>query len=95
MVLKSIKSSVIPEYLVWFINSSTTQNELISYGRGSVLPAINKTILGDLTIDVPDVETQHKIVVLDQLKKQETKIINQLDQLKTTKLELQLKSKTI
>jgi restriction endonuclease S subunit len=94
MVLKNIKPAVLPEYLVWFINLSTTQNELINYGRGSVLPAINKTILGDLMIDVPDIETQHKIVALDQLKKQETKIINHLDQLKTTQLELQLKSKT-
>jgi hypothetical protein len=95
MVLKNIKPTVAPKYLVWFINSSTTQNELISYGRGSVLPAINKTILSDLIIDVPDLETQHKIVALDQLKKQETKIINQLDELKITQLEIQLKSKTI
>ncbi|AWH73230.1 hypothetical protein DCS32_03335 [Dokdonia sp. Dokd-P16] len=95
MVLKNIESTVMPKYLVWFINLSTTQNELIKYGRGSVLPAINKTILGDLTIDVPDLKTQHIIVTLDQLKKQETRIIKQLDQLKTTKLELQLKSKTI
>jgi hypothetical protein len=95
MVLKNIKSIILPEYLVWFINLSTTQNELITLSRGSVLPAINKTILGDLTIDVPDVETQLKIVALDQLKKQETKIINQLDDLKITQLEIQLKSKTI
>lgn len=94
MVLKNIKPMVIPKYLVWFINLSTTQKELITLSRGSVLPAINKTILGDLMINIPDIETQHKIVALDQLKKQETKIINQLDQLKTTQLELQLKSKT-
>jgi hypothetical protein len=94
MVLKSIKPEVFPEYIAWYINLSTTQNELITLSRGSVLPAINKTILGDLLIEVPDLEIQHKIVALDQLKKQETKIINQLDQLKTTQLELQLKSKT-
>lgn len=94
MVCKNLKSTVIPEYLVWFINLSTTQNELINFSRGTALPAINKTILGDLNIDVPDLETQHKIVALDQLKKQETKIITQLDKLKITQLEIQLKSKT-
>ncbi len=93
MVLKNIESTVIPEYLMWFINLSTTQNELIKYGRGSVLPAINKTILGDLMIDVPDLESQHKIVALDQLKKQETKIIKELDHLRVLQLELMLKSK--
>jgi hypothetical protein len=93
MVLKNIKPMVLPEYVVWYINLNTTQNELINFSRGSVLPAINKQILSDLIIDVPDLETQTKIVSLDHLKKQETKMIRQLDQLKTTELEYQLKSK--
>lgn len=93
MVLRNVSPTVLPEYIAWYINLKSTQDELINFSRGSVLPAINKTILGELKIQVPDLETQKKIVKLDHLKKTETNIINQLDQLKTLELETLLKNK--
>lgn len=94
LVLRHIKPNVLPEYLAWYINLQSTQKELINFSRGSALPAINKSILGDLYIQVPDLGTQEKIVELDRLKKTETTIIKRLDQLKTIELEILLKSKT-
>lgn len=93
LVIKNISLIVLPAYIAWYINLTSTQNELIHCSRGTALPAINKQILSDLIINIPDLETQTKIVSLDHLKKQETKIISQLDHLKITELELQLKSK--
>ncbi len=93
MVLRDINPKVLPEYLAWYINLKATQKELINFSRGSALPAINKRILSDLKIQIPDLETQRKIVRLDSLKKAETKIINKLDQLKTIELEIVLKNK--
>ncbi len=93
MVLHHIKPIVLPEYIAWYINLDTTQRTLINYSRGSALPAINKKILSDLAIEIPDLKTQESIVALDHFKKKESKIINQLDQLKATKLEILLKSK--
>ena len=93
LVLQNITPTILPEYIAWYINLQTTQNELINFSRGSALPAINKKILSELEIDVPDLETQKKIVALDRLKKQETNIINQLDQLKIIQLEILLKNK--
>lgn len=93
MVLRNINPKVLPAYVAWYINLKSTQNELINFSRGSALPAINKSILSELNIQVPDLETQKKIVELDRLKKSETNIISQLDQLKTIELEILLKNK--
>jgi len=93
MVLRNIKSNVLPEYLAWYINLRSTQEVLTSYGRGSALPAINKRILEDLDIELTDLKSQEKIVALDKLKKQELKLIYKLESLKEIKLEHQLKSK--
>ncbi|MEH6659831.1 restriction endonuclease subunit S [Leeuwenhoekiella marinoflava] len=93
LVLRKIATTVLPEYLVWYINLKSTQEELKGYGRGSALPAINRTILGDLEINIPDIEMQKNIVNLDKLKKNESILVKQLDSLKTTQLELLLKTK--
>ena len=93
MVLRDIASSVLPEYVAWYINLKTTQKELINFSRGSALPAINKKILSELAIEVPDLKTQKTIVAIDQLKKQESILTKQLDNLKTIQLEILLKHK--
>ncbi|WP_292245742.1 restriction endonuclease subunit S [Mesonia sp.] len=93
LVLREIQAEVLPEYLVWYINLESTQNELKAYARGSALPAINRTILGDLKIDMPPLSMQHEIVALSQLKKEESRLLQKIDDLKTTQLELLLKTK--
>ena len=93
LVLREIAATVLPQYLVWYINLKSTQEELKGYGRGSALPAINRTILGDLEIDVPDIDMQKNIINLNKLKRKESLLVKQLDALKTTQLELLLKTK--
>jgi restriction endonuclease S subunit len=93
MVLRNIKSSVLPEYLAWYINLRSIQNTLITHSRGSALPAINKKILSELDINVPDLVKQQAIVSLNHLKKKETKLIKKLDSLKAIQLETLLKFK--
>lgn len=92
LVLRDLPATLVPEYLVWFINLTSTQNELKAYARGSALPAINRSILGDLNIDIPRVSVQECIVALSKLKRQESKLLKELDKLKTTQLELLLKN---
>ena len=93
MVLRNIHTSILPKYIAWYINLESTQKELRGYSRGTALPAINRTILGDLDIKVPSLIIQKQIVKVDELKKQESKLTTQLDQLKTIQLELLLKNK--
>ncbi|MGB5943365.1 MAG: restriction endonuclease subunit S [Leeuwenhoekiella sp.] len=93
LVLRDIAPNVLPEYLAWYINLNSTQEKLKGNSRGSALPAINRTILGELEIDIPPIPVQENIIAVDKLKKQESKNIKTLDQLKSTQLELLLKTK--
>lgn len=93
MVLRNTITSVAPQYIAWYINLESTQKELRGYSRGTALPAINRTILGDLEIETPPLNIQKQIVELDELKKQESRLTTQLDKLKTIQLELSLKNK--
>lgn len=95
LVLRDIQPNVLPEYIAWYINLNSTQKELINFSRGSALPAINKKIISELIIAIPDMKTQKIIVELDHLKKQESKLTEKLDHLKTTQLEVLLKTKTL
>jgi restriction endonuclease S subunit len=93
MVLRNTVDSVLPQYIAWYINLESTQKELRGYSRGTALPSINRTILGDLVIKIPSLNIQKSIVEIDELKKQESRLTTQLDKLKTIKLELLLKNK--
>lgn len=93
MVLRETNPIVLPEYLAWYINLKSTQEFLINCSRGSALPAINKKILGDLEIELTDLENQKRIVALGELKNQEQEITLKLLSLKTIKLEYLLKRK--
>lgn len=93
MVLRDFDVKVLPRYIAWYINLESTQKELRGYSRGTALPSINRTILGDLDIKIPSLNIQKQIVEIDELKKQESKLTTQLDQLKTIQLELLLKNK--
>ena len=92
LVLRDMAFNVLPEYIAWYVNLESTQEELKSYSRGTALPSINKKILGDLEIEVPSQRIQKLIVELDSLKKQESYLLKKLDELKSTELEIQLKS---
>ncbi|WP_340066496.1 restriction endonuclease subunit S [Ascidiimonas aurantiaca] len=91
LVLKEIDDKVLPEYLMWYINLESTQQQLINSGRGSALPSINKKILADLEVPVPELQIQKDVVALSELKAEESKLVKQLDFLKSKALQINLK----
>ena len=93
LVLKGINKKVLPEYLMWYINLESTQQQLINSGRGSALPAINKKILAELEVPVPELQIQEDVVALSKLKSKESKLIKHLDLLKSRALEINLKER--
>jgi restriction endonuclease S subunit len=93
LVLKEIDYKVLPEYLMWYINLESTQQRLINSGRGSALPAINKKILAELEVPVPEFQIQKDVVALSKLKVKESELIKQLDLLKSKALEISLKER--
>ncbi len=93
LVLKEIDNKVLPEYLMWYINLESTQQRLINSGRGSALPAINKKILAELEVPVPELQIQKDVLALSKLKDKESKLVKQLDLLKSRALEINLKER--
>jgi len=62
---------VLPEYLVWYLNSPATQ-ELVKRGAiGSSIVSIPKSSFGQLEISVPPLEVQRKILEIDKLSRRE------------------------
>ena len=51
-----------PEYISWFINTPVTQEWLKSRAKGSGIPSISKSVLEELEISIPDLQTQKTIL---------------------------------
>lgn len=90
LVLRELDPQVLPEYLAWFINLQDSQLELENMSRGSSMPSINRSLLGELDVLIPPLDLQSKIVKISNLKQRESELIEELDSLASKTLEHQL-----
>ncbi len=74
MVLRPKRDVVMPEYLAWAINQPPAQRHFDSAARGTNIRMIPRSSLDDLELDVPDIELQEKIVVVDALAEREREL---------------------
>ena len=70
-VLRPKVDIVLPEYLAWAINQPPAQRYFDRFARGTGLRMVPRSSLDALDIDLPDLETQRKIVALDALAEHE------------------------
>lgn len=68
-IIRLISSSVLPEYLTWFLNQSAAQRYFLSNAEGSTTPSIRRTVLEATPLIIPSLAQQKAIIEL-------TKIIN-------------------
>ena len=73
-IIKVIPELILPEYLVWYINSPSGQQALEPFKGGSVIPSISNTSLRQLPITLPTLEKQHSIIQLVQLLEREEEL---------------------
>ncbi|CAM3474586.1 restriction endonuclease subunit S [Flavobacterium chungbukense] len=78
LVLTIEEISILPEFLVWYLNHPETLKVFDSKMSTQVMPSITKQELGDLEIIIPTFETQKQIVALDLLKKKQIKLQKEL-----------------
>lgn len=78
LVLTLTKNSVVPDFLVWFLNHPETLKVFNSKMSTQVMPSISKQELSELEIIIPSIEIQEQIVALDNLKKRQIKIQKEL-----------------
>lgn len=71
MVLRPNVEVVTPEYLAWVINQPPAQRHFDAAARGTNIRMIPRSSLDHLELDVPDIETQQKIVAVDALAERE------------------------
>lgn len=67
LVVRPNQERVSPEYLQWYLNQNATQIELQGKKEHSTVTNITKKTLEEITIKVPSIQTQKKLVNLYQL----------------------------
>lgn len=75
---------VLSEYLAYLLNSTKINGKLKSFSMGTSLPSIQKNELGGLTIDLPSLEHQQKVVKLSKLMDEDIQLTKQLLEKKMT-----------
>lgn len=70
-ILRVESKNILPGYLAWLINQNPVQRRLKKMARGTFIPMIPKYRLADIKIQIPDIETQNRIVALIELSEKE------------------------
>lgn len=79
-VLKIKGSNVLPDFLAWYLNLPDTLALLRSQAVGTATPSITKSMLEELSLNLPDIQTQKKIVEFSQLQKRESELFSEISQ---------------
>ncbi len=77
-VIRGCDDGVSPAYLSCYINSQLGQRQLESAKEGTYVTNITKKTLEEMTITIPSMEEQERIVRLFQLAEREKELISQL-----------------
>lgn len=76
LTLKS--NRVTPEYLAWYINQKPAQDFFEEHASGSYIQNIRHDVLAELTVFIPDPETQKRIIDIYQLSLKEKEITEKI-----------------
>ena len=78
VIMRPDKARVLPEYLAWAINQPAAQRRFDAEAQGTSLRMIPMSVLERLDIALPDLRTQHRIVELNALARQEAHLLSAL-----------------
>ena len=78
---------LLPAFLAWQINQPPFQRQLQQAAEGSSQLSIRRPVLESLTLSVPSLADQHRIVALSELARQERSALHQL--IRNRELQLQ------
>lgn len=70
-VLRPDTATVAPGYLAWYLNQGDAQRYFKQNTAGTYIPNINMGTVENMSIQIPPMETQMKIVAIDRLRKRE------------------------
>ena len=81
-VIRLANSTILPEYLVWFLNHPETQKILKSQAIGTSMASISKSVLESLEISIPDLKIQQTILQIAYLLRREKELKHQMESLR-------------
>lgn len=71
-------SSILPEYINWYLSSPNAQRYFAGIAEGSSQRMISKSSLEDLEVPIPSTDKQKKIIELQRLAQVENRILHRL-----------------
>lgn len=86
-VIRLNDTTVLPGYLVWFLNHPGTQTLLKGQARGSSIASISKAVLSELEIPVPTIQKQKLILQLYKLRNKEKNLKQQIEILREKEIQ--------
>lgn len=86
------KEDVLPGYLAWYFNQRPAQIYFERNAGGTRIQVINKQLLSELEVIVPDLNIQEKIEKIYELHQREQNIINDIKEKKHALISAQLMS---
>jgi len=90
LVIDLNTQNLIPEFLVWYLNTDELQLYLQRNARGSSMLSLNKSVLEELEIPIPTIQIQESIVNYYMLSMKENELQQKLAALKQNFTEKQL-----
>ena len=84
------QDKVLPEYLTWHLNSASSQNYLKSQAVGSSIVSISKSVIDELELSIPDLDTQKAILRITHLRIAERKLLQQIEMLREKQIQQQI-----
>ncbi len=79
-IIRPDRDKVVPTYLAWYINQPPVQQYLKENIVGTYTPSINKSVIENIMISLPEKSIQEKIATIDQLRKKEFLLMEQISQ---------------
>ncbi|KQC11596.1 MAG: hypothetical protein APR63_12360 [Desulfuromonas sp. SDB] len=74
LTVRITEDSVLPEYLLWYLQQDFTQDYFMKKAGRRLIRLINKKVLGELEVKIPSIAHQEQIVQLNDLFRKEKKL---------------------
>lgn len=80
LILHLNDSSILPEYLAWYLNQKPAQRFIEEHSGGSSVSLINRNELGELPVHIPPLDHQRRIIQIHALYLREKQLMNQIQE---------------
>lgn len=81
------EARVLPDFLAWIINQAPVQKQLSQVAEGSNQLSIRRPVLEAVTVRIPSLAQQHRLVALAELARRERHVFEQLVHIRERELE--------